>query len=92
MTVASKNIPRRSAVGKRGTPVARLPKSAAFTRCDGREFVLLPVDDLNEWIEDQLDYAESKAVIAAEGHLASPLEDVIERLSARKSRPARKGK
>ena len=92
MTIATKNAPRRSAAGKRRTSARHLPKSAAFTRCDGRDFVLLPVDDLNEWIEDQIDYAESKAVMAAEGHLASPLEDVIGRLSARRTRPTRKGK
>jgi hypothetical protein len=92
MAVATKTTPRRSAAGKRRTSARHLPESAAFTRCDGREFVLLPVDDLNEWIENQIDYAESKAVMAAEGHLASPLEDVIGRLSARKIRPARKGK
>ena len=47
MTVARKIIPRRSAVNKRRTPVVSLPEAAAFTRCDGREFVLLPVDDMN---------------------------------------------
>ena len=53
MSTASKSAPFRSAAGRKRKPVARLPESAAFTRCDGREFVLLPVDDLNEWLEDR---------------------------------------
>ena len=69
--------------------IAGLPESAAFTVCGGRDFVLLPVDDLAEWLEDQLDYAESAAALKAERHKAIPLEQAIANLAGRVTRKAR---
>jgi len=94
MAVTTEKKPRRrSRRGRRKTgtceAIAGLPKSAAFTVCDGRDFVLLPVNDLAEWLEDQLDYAESAAALKAERHKAVPLEQVIAGLSGRGARKAR---
>ena len=74
--------------GKSGK-ITGLPESAAFTVCGGQDFVLLPVSDLAEWLEDQLDYAESVAVLAKERKQAIPIEQAIVELSGRANRKAK---
>jgi hypothetical protein len=88
-TIAKKPRQRGDRSGRGLDRLAGLPKSAAFTACGGQDFVLLPVKDLAEWLEDQIDYAESMAALDEERHLAIPIEQAIAQLSGHGARKAK---
>lgn len=49
-TKAKKPV-KKSAAGKKARP--QLPPSAGITVVDGREFVIMPLDDFEEWQDEQ---------------------------------------
>ena len=62
-----------------------LPESAGRAVIGGKEFILIPAADFEEWYEDRMLAAISAERLKLERHLAVPIENVIRRLDGKRN-------
>lgn len=63
-----------------------VPPTANVVEIAGREYVIAPLDDYDEWLQDQLLAAIASERMAREGNLTIPWTEARKRLAGKKSK------